>query len=309
MFKNATVYRLTKHEDAFAQGPEALHQQIAAGAFLPCAPTQSESHGWVPPRGEGHGALYEKVGPHIVLKLQTEVRVLPSDSVKRALAARVKLVEEQTGRAPRGKQRKELKEDVTLDLLPKALTRRSTMAVWVDVDGGFLWVDSPSLARADAAVTRLCAALPGIVLGVVPTLLSHVGLMTMMLKDGGSGHFNVDRECELKQPDSEKASVKYRRHSLDTDEVRAHLAQGKVPVRLAMTWNGRVSFVLTDTGTLARLDFLDGVFDGSRSEGVDAFDADVAIFTGELQALLGDLLDELGGLVAPVSAPLVPEAA
>jgi hypothetical protein len=59
--------------------------------------------------------------------------------------------------------------------------------------------------------------------------------------------FSVDRECELKQPDSEKSLVRYARHTLEIDEVGEHIRQGKVPTQLAMTWNGRVSFVLTES--------------------------------------------------------------
>ena len=58
--------------------------------------------------------------------------------------------------------------------------------------------------------------------------------------------FTVDRECELKAPDESKAVVRYSRHALDIEEVQQHIGTGKVPTRLAMTWEGRVSFVLTE---------------------------------------------------------------
>jgi recombination associated protein RdgC len=112
----------------------------------------------------------------------------------------------------------------------------------------------------------------------------------------------VDRECELKAADESKAVVRYTRHALDTDEVVQHIANGKVPTRLAMTWNDRVSFVLTEALQLKKVAFLDVVADeaptaaGDRAD--DHFDADVAIATGELSRLLPDLLEALGGEMA-----------
>ena len=108
--------------------------------------------------------------------------------------------------------------------------------------------------------------------------------------------FSVDRECELKACDESKAVVKYGRHALDIDEVSQHIAMGKVPTRLALTWADRVSFVLTDGLQLKKITFLESVFEGNRDSEADAFDADVAIATGEIRRLIPDLLETLGGI-------------
>ena len=77
-----------------------------------------------------------------------------------------------------------------------------------------------------------------------------------------------------------------RRHPLDTDEVRQHIATGKRPTRLALTWQGRVSFVLTETGQIKKIDFLDVVFEGRAhtDKAGDAFDADAR--EGKIAVLL-----------------------
>jgi recombination associated protein RdgC len=108
--------------------------------------------------------------------------------------------------------------------------------------------------------------------------------------------FTIDRDCELKAADGEKPAVRYARHTLEIAEIREHIAAGKQPTRLALTWNGRVSFVLTEGLQIKKLAFEDGVFEkqpgASRDEN---FDADAAISTGELLPMIGDLLDALGG--------------
>jgi recombination associated protein RdgC len=118
--------------------------------------------------------------------------------------------------------------------------------------------------------------------------------------------FTVDRDCELKMPDEQKSTVRYSRHTLEIDEVAQHITAGKVPTQLAMTWNDRVSFVLTESAQIRKLKLLDVVMDGVEKPGKDddGFDADAAILTGELSALLPDLLEALGGeLTEGAAAP------
>ena len=98
-------------------------------------------------------------------------------------------------------------------------------------------------------------------------------------------------------------AANWRRHALDTDEVRQHIALGKLPTWLAMTWNDRASFVLTDAMQIKKLAFLDVVFEGAEAGpevgADDGFDANTAIATGELRQLIPELLEALGGEMAP----------
>ena len=81
--------------------------------------------------------------------------------------------------------------------------------------------------------------------------------------------------------------------------MRLHIGQGKLPTQLALDWNGRVSFVLTEGMQLKKITFLDGVLENpSNGEQDGGFDADIAISTGELSALVDDLVRALGGELA-----------
>ncbi|MBP7522739.1 MAG: recombination-associated protein RdgC, partial [Leptothrix sp. (in: Bacteria)] len=102
-------------------------------------------------------------------------------------------------------------------------------------------------------------------------------------------------DCELKAADGEKPVVRYARHALDLPEIREHITAGKRPTRLALTWNGRVSFTLTESLQLKKIAFLDGVFEGRVADGDEGFDANAAIATGELAPMIGELIDALGG--------------
>ena len=217
--------------------------------------------------------------------------------MKRKAAERLAQIEATTGRKPGKKERKEISEDVKLSLLPMAFTKRGAVLVWIDPVANTLVLDAGSQSRADEAVTALVKAIDGLQVLQINTSLSPATAMAHWLttQEPPAG-FSIDRECELKAADESKSVVKYGRHALDIDEVRQHVADGKLPTKLAMTWEGRVSFVLSESLQVKKLVFLDGVFEmGTLDAAVDEFDQDVAIATGELRLLIPGLLAALGG--------------
>ena len=315
MFKNALVYRI---EHWAPPTLTEMEERLSGARFIECGASQPESAGWVAPRGDKHAALAESVGGQVVFKLCTETKAVPGGVVKTQVEARLDAIEKETGRRPKGKRVREVKEAVVHTLLPRAFPKRADTLVWLDPQAQLVWVGAGSTKKADAVVTRLIELLGGgLKLSLLQTALSPATAMAMWLAEKEApASFSIDRECELKQPDSEKASVRYARHTLDIDEVGEHIKQGKLPTQLAMTWAGRVSFVLTEALTLKKIQLLDVVLEGAPQSGKDdnGFDADVAISTGELRLLMPALIDALGGLherqaVAAVEEPAAAGAA
>jgi recombination associated protein RdgC len=314
MFKTASFFRIANE---FVLPPlDALEAALQAARFVPCGPTQPDSHGWVAPRGNKSTMLAESVGGQVILKLCTERRPLPASAVKAAVDERIEKYKLETGNERvSARIKKEMKEEVVQDLLPRAFTKRSTTLVWLDPVNKLLVVDSGSLAGADRVVTALIEALseiPGagpILVKPVQTNETAVACMSHWLATREAPvSFTVDRDCELKTPDEQKSAVRYSRHTLEIDEVAQHIAQGKLPTQLAMTWHDRVSFVLNETAQVRKLKLLDVVMDGVQKGGKDddGFDADAAILTGELSALIPDLLEALGGEVEEGAVAAVP---
>ena len=303
MFKNLIVFRIPA--DWVPPPLATLDAALAGSTFVPCSASQPMSLGWVPPRGQPHAPLVESVdgGRHWLLRLMVERKMLPASVVKRRVEEMAAQIEQAEGRKPGKKERGELKDQATLELLPMAFTRQSALQLWFDLEQRLLCVDAGSAKAADEALSLLVRTLDGLALAPLHTAQSPAQVMSDWLVSGEPPvAFSVDRECELKSADEMKSVVRYARHPLDIEEVRAHIAQGKRPTRLAITWGGRVSFVLTEAGTLKKLDFLDGVFETQgTAQGEDEFDADAAITTGELGRLLPELIDALGGEQAPGS--------
>jgi recombination associated protein RdgC len=294
MFKNLITYRIGADVELDLQ---AVTDALAKEPFLPCAPTQPLAVGWAAPRGIEHGALVEAVDGHWLLKLQREQRLLPASVIADRVDELAEQVEQQTGRKPGKKARKDLKEQAVHELLPRAFTKQSATLVWVATEQRLLMVDAGSSSRADEVVTLLIQAVPGLSLQLIQTQESPAAVMAAWLMDGVTPEgFQIEREAELKGSDEQKPVVRYGRHPLDIDEVRAHLVAGKMPTRLALSWRDRVAFTLTEGFAVKKISFLDLAFEGSpAASGDEAFDADMALATGELALLLPALIDGLGG--------------
>ena len=278
----------------------AVEAALDTARFVPCGASQEKAVGWLEPRGIAHGPLVEVIGGQWLFKLMMEMKVVPGSVVKRKVEEQVAHIEATTGRKPGKKEKKELSEDARLALLPMAFSKQSSVQVWVDPAAGLLITDAGSQAKADEVMTWLIKAVDGLAVSLINTQVSPAAAMaTWLSTKEAPTDFTVDRECELKAPDESKAVVRYTRHALDTDEVAQHIAMGKMPTRLALTWNDRVSFVLTEGLQLKKIAFLEGVFDrntASPGDGkADNFDTDAAIATGELQGLIPDLIEALGG--------------
>lgn len=296
MIKNAIIYRISANLPDLS----ALEEALQKDTFQPCGPTQEQSSGWVPPRGEAHGALVESVGGQWMLRFQSESKILPASVVQKRVQEKCDAIEREAGRKPGKKEQRDLKEEARLDLLPQAFTKESRTWVWIDPQARTLVVDTSSQAQADAAVTSLVECLPsGFALALLNTQTSQQAAMAQwLLEQEAPEGFYIDQECELKASDDSGAVVRYGRHPLDIEEVRQHIAQGKLPTKLALTFEDRVSFVLTDGLRLRSIQLQDVARDDGGAE--SGFDADVAIITGELTRLLPALTVALGGDSAAV---------
>ena len=292
MFKNLIIYRIAP---TWQMPWEAAEAALQKAPFHTCGATQEHSSGFVPPRGEAHGALLESVAGQWIARFMTESKMLPASVLARKVDEKAARIEQETGRIPGKKERRELKDEARLDLLPMAFTKQGSTWVWIDPDARFLCIDASSQSRADEISSVLTELWPGFGLSLLDTQTSPQAAMAHWLAtQEPPPAFSIGRECELKSADESKAVVKYGRHPLDIDEVRGHIDAGKLPTKLALTWDNRVSFVLTEGLQLKKLEFLDSVFDG-QSQDESGFDADVAIATGELVKLLPDLIEALGG--------------
>ncbi|HJW24882.1 MAG TPA: recombination-associated protein RdgC [Rhodocyclaceae bacterium] len=293
-FRNLQIYRLPTPWNVDLA---AFEEQLGRGPFIPCPSNEPMSRGWISPRGDG--ALVHSLNRQWMFALAVEQRLLPSSVVNQVAQERAEEMEAQQGYKPGRKQMKELRERVAEELMPRAFTRRRKTYVWADPAAGWLCVDAVSPAKAEEVIEHLRWSLDDFPLALVKTQLSPTSAMADWLASGeGPAGFTIDRDCELKAVGEEKAAVRYVRHPLEGSDIKDHLAGGKLPTRLALTWNDRISFILTEKLEIKRLTFLDLLKEEAEKNAevaAEQFDADFALMTGELARFLPDLMEALGG--------------
>jgi recombination associated protein RdgC len=290
---NAQVYRLPKR---YALTSAQLIEALTPQTFAPCSSNEAERAGWVPPRPGGE--LVHVVHGQMILKLCVQKKVLPGAVVNKELRARCAQLEEQQGFPPGKKATKELKERVTDELLAKAFAKDDFTMVWIDCTNGWLVIDAASATKADAVIKLLLKAVDRMPLESLRVQKSPVAVMTGWLESDEAPHgFTVDQDVTLRASGTSDATVTYKRHSLDPEDMRRHIANGKQCVRLALTWNSRVSFVLDESLAVKRIQPLDVIKENTAVTYSDdeRYDNDIMLMTGEMAKLLDGLVEALGG--------------
>lgn len=292
-FKNLQIFRLPS---PWKVDVEQLGIQLASQSFSQCPSNEMQSEGWASPRD--NGSLIHCVNQQLLLLLSTEKKLLPTTVVNQVTKAKALELEEQQGFAPGRKAMKDLKERVTEELLPRAFGIKRNTWIWIDPVNGWLVIDSSSPSKADDVIKLIlkCDKLP---LESLRVKLSPQTAMTDWLVGGDAPKgFTIDQDTELRSHTEDKATVRYVNHSIDADDVQRHIAAGKQCTKLALTWNDRISFVLTENLALKRikpLDILDEDKDSRTSNEDERFDADFVLMTAELSSMLDDLVFALGG--------------
>lgn len=313
MFKNVWVHPVAS---GWPTSLDVLEDALQRMPFEPCGASQDKTVGWVPPRhsagADASAPLAESVNGHWMLRFMAEVRQVPSSVVQRRVADMAAQIEATTGRKPGKKEKRDLKEDAMAALLPQAFPREQSTWVWLDTEHRRVVLDTTSASRADDIITALVKVLDGFAVEPLQTATSPAVAMAAWLTEQTAPEgFGIGKECELKSADETQAVVRYARHPLLTEEVQAHIAGGKQPTRLALDWDGRVNFVLTDTLQLKKLAFADDVLEQAKAQGqrADDFDGNVTMLAAEIGPLINDLIDALDGPAEVGGGAPTPQAA
>jgi recombination associated protein RdgC len=295
-FKNLSLYRLPADWNVSAA---ELEEKLAHRTLQPCSPLEMLSRGWVAPSSTGR--MLHTVNQQHLIALGVDQKLLPSSIIRQEAQKRAEVLADSQGFPVGRRQMRDLKLRVGEELRARALTRRRMTRAWIDPVNGWFVVDAGSAGKAEELVEALRDLLGSFAVQFVETQRTpHTSMAAWLTHGDAPAPFGIDQDLELQTADPAKATVRYVRHALDGKEIKAHLAGGKYPTRLGLTWNGRISFVLTEKLHVKRVEFLEmtkDTADGGELDKAEQFDVDFAVMAGELAKLLDDLVQVLGGEV------------
>jgi len=297
-FRNARVFHFTKPFEITA---EALEEKLQADTFKPCGPQETVRQGWVSPLGKHGEQLVHSANGYHLIALRKEEKILPGPVVKEAVEERAEAIELDQGRKVRRKEKEEIKEQVMLEMLPRAFSRNRRCFAYLAPQDGLLIVDAGSAKQAEDLASSLRKSLGSLPVRPPAVEQSPAFTFTAWLNETINlpASLVLGDECELKDPEEDGGVVRCKGLDLKACEVLNHLEAGMQVTRLSLTWEKNVSFVLDEELGIRRLKFgetlQEQLDDVDADDAVARFDAGFAIMTLELSRLIPGLLEALGG--------------
>lgn len=225
---------------------------------------------------------------------QVNERILPGSVIKEKIVERVKDIQERDGRKVGKKQFAEIRDDVTMQLLPGAFIRRKFVPVLFRNDLVFIFTGSAKLC--DSVASSLVLSMDeGFALSHVGALVeaSVGGALTTLAKEesltgpDNSSAFWVNNSLVLSGGD--KQTIRIKDKGIGSHDVQELLKQDYQVKQLGLTFGedeateGDADFVLSDKFIFTGMKLL-GTKDSGKNSETDA--ADILISTAWLTATM-----------------------
>ncbi len=305
-YKNLRIYQITRDIEV---NDTELQAALLSRAFAPCNKHQAESAGWISPLVDNltfdeeaiPELLFEKQGTNIGFKLRIQEKVLPASVVREVVEERAHSREIAEGRKIFLREKRQLKDEIIAEMLPRAFHRSSHIKGFWDLQRNMLLIDASSASKAEKFLRILRESLGSLPVIPLECKVSPAATMTSWIQTGlDNNQLFVADECELRATDEEAALVRLKRQDLSAEEVQAHLNAGKQVIKLRLNWRNAIEATLTEEGTLQRLKFSDSIkeLDGSytKEEALQRHAHEFAVMVTEITAYIDTIISALGGL-------------
>lgn len=282
-------------EAVLTEAERRLDEILAAAPLDDPPPTVPSRSGWAPVgvlQDDGQDARCRQVMGRTLLVWGVNARQVPADAIRHEVDRRARARREAGNPLTRA-ERARMKDEVLLDLLPRAFIRRHCTRVVMDRPSGWIAVGHCGTAAEDA----IAALRHGLGSLEARPLASPraIETMTTWAREGCPVEGVVLGDaCRLTHPDT-AAVVTCRGVIVESPDVRRHLEDGYQVTRLALAWNDRVSFILDQDLALRALKPLEGLDRAADADPASALDADLLLWAQTMQATWSALLPALEG--------------
>jgi recombination associated protein RdgC len=269
----------------------ALSEQLAAAAFRPCGTYTEQTMGFEPPTGSEGTSLARRVAGVDLLRLRTQVRVLPTAAVNEALEVRLAEYRERMQEEPGRRARRKLKVQTRDELLPKALLKSDRTAALFLLPENVLAIGTASERRAERFLEQLRTALGKLDAKPLAFERPLLDLLTRIFAGDPPPKFALGTECRMRDRAEAKSSVRWQDADLTKQTVRRCLKEGMELTHLGFEFGNAMSGVIDANGVLGKVKLtdLEEPPDDATEEPLARFDAELALLGGTLRQLVAGL--------------------
>jgi recombination associated protein RdgC len=296
-FRNLQLYRFADDQTFDA---ETLRAALAQKAFKPCGGLDTHRSGWTPPAGRESLDLVHAAQGKLLVCQKRQDRLLPAGVIREALDEKLEQISERENRPVGRREKRQLRDDVVSQMLPKAFTQSRLRHAYIDPTLGLIVVDASTAKQAEELLSLLRETLGSLKVTPLTVARSPAAVLTGWLEKRPASGFSLADECELREPVDHGAVVRGRRIDLAGGDVEPHVAGGMQVSRIAVEWQDRIACVIGDDLGLRRLRFLDVVLDDITDADSDdelaRFDADFVLMVMELGRFIPEVIKAFGGL-------------
>lgn len=246
------------------------------------------------------GEMAAKVSDGYMLAIQKQERILPSWAVKDDLAEKVAEWEQATGQAVSKAAKKDMREEIELDLLPQCFVRKTVYYAWLGKDR--LLIDSKSAKVCDAVTSLLREALGSLpCINVAPRSVPGA-VMAGWLQDSAMlpSTLALAGESTIRAKEDESGKIKIKDAELNKSSIDDALDCCPMVKEMALSHNNAISFTLNEQLQLSKIKLSDTlqeqVSDDSEGDKAAEQRATWLLEVSAINAALDDVFAAMNGL-------------
>ncbi|MCX8683512.1 recombination-associated protein RdgC [Gilliamella sp. B2889] len=291
-FKNAIIYQLNNDN---LLDKQTIENALKSALFSPCGNLDTTKMGWVSPYDDNNldDFIIDMQG-HLLLKIKKETKILPAPVIKQALNEKIDKQEKALSRKLSKNEKATLKDEVMIDLMPRAFSKYNYYWLWIDIENKRIIIDCSSFKLAEDILAILRKELGALALTPLSIEKPLEKIMTTWVREKLSfPPFILGDEAELKDPLEGNGIISCKNQDITSDEMLVHLDSGKWVTKLKIIDERGINFIINPDLTLKRIKFDSVILDENENIGSDEFDkrleADFYIMANTLSNSINDL--------------------
>lgn len=291
-FKNAIIYQLNNDN---LLDKQTIENALKSALFSPCGNLDTTKMGWVSPYDDNNldDFIIDMQG-HLLLKIKKETKILPAPVIKQALNEKIDKQEKALSRKLSKNEKATLKDEVMIDLMPRAFSKYNYYWLWIDIENKRIIIDCSSFKLAEDILAILRKELGALALTPLSIEKPLEKIMTTWVREKLSfPPFILGDEAELKDPLEGNGIISCKNQDITSDEMLVHLDSGKWVTKLKIIDERGINFIINPDLTLKRIKFDSVILDENEDIGSDEFDkrleADFYIMAKTLSNSINDL--------------------